>query len=136
MKRLIVFLSVIAFTQFASAQTTDTALKKQVLELIQKTGATAQVDVAKRQILAMVPKEKQAAFLVEFDASLPALYDKIADVYLEVYTKEDIQAMNTFYDSPVGKKINANAGVVAEKSQGAAAGWAQSLQSLVMKYMN
>ena len=112
----------------------DDAFKKDVLKVIEASGAANQMKTAKNQILQMVPKEKQAAFIVEFDATLPALYDKLAVVYMETYTKEDIKAMLAFYESPVGKKINEKAGDLFEKTQKAGQDWGQGLQGMMMKY--
>lgn len=125
-----------AFTQLTFAQAKDTELKKQTIEVIKASGSATMSAIVKQQILPMIAPDKQAAFLVEFESTLPALYDKMADVYLEVYNKEDIAAMKAFYDSPIGKKITANSGTITEKSQAASMKWAEGLQSIMMKYMN
>jgi hypothetical protein len=91
--------------------------------------------MAKNQILKAIPAEKQAAFLIEFDAAMPALYDKLAAIYMETYTKDDVKQMIAFYESPVGKKITAKAGEIAEKSMVAGQEWGQGLQAMMMKYM-
>ncbi len=129
-------LFVIAFamaTQFGFAQ--DDAYKKDVMKVIELNGSAAQMKMAKDQILKMIPAEKQAAFLVEFDASLPSLYDKLVKVYNEVYTKDDIKAILAFYETPIGKKMTAKSGEIAEKSQAAGQEWGMGLQAMMMKYM-
>ncbi|NUY82616.1 DUF2059 domain-containing protein [Flavobacterium sp. MAH-1] len=136
MKKVLFTIAFIASVQFASAQTNDAAFRKDVLKVIQVSGATSQFDAAKKQVMAMVPAEKQAAFAIEFDATLPALYDKIVDIYIQTYTKEDLKAMLAFYDSPVGKKMAANAAPIMEKSMAAGKEWGQGLQTILMKYMN
>ncbi len=133
MRKLLLTFALILTANAALAQ--DEAFKKDILKVIEVSGSAAQMKLAKDQILKMIPEDKQAAFLVEFDASMPALYDKLAAVYAETYTKEDIKAMLAFYESPVGKKINAKAGELAEKSQAASMEWAQGLQGMMMKYM-
>ena len=133
MKKVLLSLALIFTAHIAVAQ--DEAFKKEILKLIQNNGSVAQMDLAKNQILTMTPEDKHAAFLIEFDATMPALYDKLAAVYAEVYTIDDVKAMIAFYESPIGKKINAKAGEVAEKSQAASMEWAQGLQGMVMKYM-
>jgi hypothetical protein len=104
MKKLIVAVAFAFVTHVGFAQ--DEAFKKDVLRVIEMSGAANQMKSAKNQILQMVPKEKQAAFIIEFDSTLPSLYDKLAVIYMEEYSKEDIKAMIAFYESPVGKKIN------------------------------
>ena len=129
-------LFVIAFafvTQFSIAQ--DDAYKKDVMKVIELNGSAAQMKMAKDQILKMIPAEKQAAFLVEFDASLPSLYDKLVKVYNDVYTKEDIKAILAFYETPIGKKMTAKSAELAEKSQAAGQEWGMGLQAMMMKYM-
>lgn len=113
----------------------DEALKKDVMRLIEANGSNAQMKMAKDQILKMIPAEKHSAFIVEFDATLPSLYDKLAKVYMDTYTKDDIKAMLAFYDTPVGKKMQSKNAEIMEKSQTAAQEWGQGLQGMMMKYM-
>lgn len=133
MKKVFFALMFAGMAQFASAQ--DATLKNDVMKVIQASGADSQMKMAKEQILKMIPQAKQAEFLKEFDATLPVLYDKMAKVYLEVYTKEDIKAMLAYYESPVGKKIASKSTEITEKSLTAAMEWSQSLQEVMMKYM-
>jgi len=133
MKKLIVTFALVLLSQIGFSQ--DEAFKKDVLKVIEMSGAANQMKSAKTQILQMVPKEKQAAFILDFDATMPALYDKIAAIYMETYTKEDIKAMMAFYDSPVGRKINEKAGNILEKTQAAGKEWGEELQGLMTKYM-
>ena len=133
MKKLIVTFALVLLAQVGFSQ--DEAFKKDVLKVIEMSGAANQMKSAKTQILQMVPKEKQAAFILDFDATMPALYDKIAAIYMETYSKEDIKAMMAFYDSPVGRKINEKAGNILEKTQAAGKEWSEELQGLMTKYM-
>lgn len=133
MKKLIVTFALVLLAQVGFSQ--DEAFKKDVLKVIEMSGAANQMKSAKTQILQMVPKEKQEAFILDFDATMPALYDKIAAIYMETYTKEDIKAMIAFYDSPVGRKINEKAGNILEKTQAAGKEWSEELQGLMTKYM-
>ena len=133
MKKLIVTFALVLVAQVGFSQ--DDAFKKDVLKVIEMSGSTNAMKAAKDQILKMVPKEKQAAFILEFDATMPALYDKIAVIYMETYTKEDIKAMLAYYESPVGKKINEKAGVLMEKTHAAGKEWGEELQGMMMKYM-
>lgn len=131
-----IFIIAIAFALTANvSMAQDETFKKDVMRVIEMSGSASQMKVAKDQILKMIPAEKQAAFIIEFDASTPALYDKLVKVYTEVYTKEDIKAMIAFYETPVGKKMSEKAGEIAEKSQAAGQEWGQALQPMMMKYM-
>jgi len=133
MRKIFFVLACVLITQISSAQ--DDAFKKDVLRLMEISGSNAAMDIAKNQILNMIPAAKQSAFLVEFNATLPSLYDKIAAVYMEVYTKQDVAEMIKFYETPIGKKMASKAGVITEKSQAAGAEWGASLQPMLMKYM-
>jgi len=93
------------------------------------------VDMADKIFDVMVPKEKQAAFLVEFESTLPALYDKMAGVMMTEYTHDDVKAILKFYETPVGKKMTDKSGVIAEKNLAASQEWAMGLQGMMMKYM-
>lgn len=136
MKKIVLLAAVLAFGQYSFGQEKNEALKKQAVEIIKQTGSASVVAMAKSQILPMIAPEKQAAFLVEFESSLPALYDRIADIYLEIYTKEELAEIQKFYNSPIGKKMTTNTEILTSKSQTASAEWAQGLQAMVMKYMS
>lgn len=133
MKKLFLTIALVLVAQFGMAQ--EDAFKKDVMRLIEVNGSNAQMKMAKDQILKMVPADKQAAFTIEFDSTLPSFYEKMAKVYMETYTKEDVKAMLAFYEGPVGKKMNEKADALAEKTQVAAQEWGQGLQSMMMKYM-
>lgn len=133
MKKLIVTLALVFLTQVGFSQ--DDAFKKDVLKVIEMSGSANAMKAAKDQILKMIPQEKQAAFILEFDASMPALYDKMAVIYMETYSKEEINGMLAYYESPIGKKIIEKVGVVFEKTQVAGKEWGESLQAVMMKYM-
>lgn len=133
MKKLLVAFVFALVSHVGFAQ--EKATREDVYKVIEKSGASGQMNAAKKQILAMIPQDKQAAFLVEFDVVMKKANDKTVDVYLQEYTKEDIKAMLAFYESPVGKKMSEKAEVIATKSQEAMMGLQSEIQTMVMKYM-
>jgi len=133
MKKIILALAFVLTTQFVAAQ--DAAFKADVMKVIKMSGATAQMDSAKKQIMAMVPEAKQAEFSKDFEATMPAFYDKVAAIYMKEYTHADVKEMIKFYESPVGKKIAEKAGILFEQSMLAGQEWGAGLQELMMKYM-
>ena len=148
MKKLILTFGIVLVSQFGFAQTNaakpaaeiaaapvDEAFKKDVLRVVERSGASSQLAAAKKQILGMIPEEKHAAFLVEFDALAGKAVDSTVKTYMEEYTKEDVKAMLAFYDSPVGKKMADKAEVIASKSQEEMMALQGEMQALVMKYM-
>lgn len=133
MKKLVIAVAFTALSQVSFAQ--EKPSKEDVMQVIERSGGGGQLDAAKDQILAMIPKEKQAAFLLEFNAMINKVKDTTAEVYMQEYTKADIKAMLDFYNSPVGKKIGEKSKIIAEKSQEAMVGLQGEVQALVMKYM-
>ena len=133
MKKLLLTIAFVLVAQVGMAQ--DAAYKADAIKVLTLSGSAATMDSAKKQILGMIPEAKQAAFLVEFEASLPSLYDKLADIYMKEYTHADLKEMIKFYETPVGKKIASKAGVIYEQSTKAGQEWGQGLQPMMMKYM-
>ncbi|HEX8268337.1 MAG TPA: DUF2059 domain-containing protein [Flavobacterium sp.] len=133
MKKIILTLVLVLAAQISFAQ--DDAFKKDVYKVIEATGAMASITMYRDQMAASLAADKKEAFQKEFDALLPPLYDKIAVIYMDVYSKDDIKAMLTFYNSPVGKKITAASGDIAKRSMVAGQEIGPQLQALMMKYM-
>ena len=112
----------------------ESNFKSDVLKLISISGADAQINIIKPQILNMISKDNQENFSKEFDASIPSLHDKMAKIYMELYTLEDIKGMIAFYESPIGKKMNEKAGELGQKTMQAGQEWGQGLQGIMAKY--
>ncbi|WNM20057.1 DUF2059 domain-containing protein [Flavobacterium capsici] len=133
MKKLVFAVAFIFACTLSFAQ--DKPSKADVMKVIERSGAQGQMNAAKKQILGMIPSDKQAAFLIEFDAIIAKSQDKTAEVYMEEYTKDDIKAMLAFYESPVGKKMAEKSEKIAEKSQEAMMEIQGELQTMMMKYI-
>lgn len=143
MKKLILTFGIILASQFGIAQTNaakssvavDDAFKNDVVRVVERSSASGQLASAKKQILGMIPEEKHAAFLVEFDALTAKVQESTVKIYMDEYSKEDVKAMLAFYDSPVGKKMAEKAETIATKSQEEMMSLQGEMQALVMKYM-
>lgn len=133
MKKIILTIALVFVAQLGMAQ--DDAYKKDIMKVIERGDFGSQLKMVKTQISKQIPAEKQAAFLIEFDASLNSLYEKLAPSYMETYTKEDVKAILAFYDSAIGKKMAAKAGELNEKAEVAGKEWGEGLQGMMMKYM-
>jgi len=129
-----VFLSIAFFliAQMSIAQ--DTNFKADVVKLISISGADGAMKVAKLQILNLIPQANKENFSKEFDASLPSMYDKMANIYMEIYTPEDIKGMIVFYESSVGKKMSEKSGELTKKTMQAGQEWSNELQVIMGKY--
>ena len=132
MKKLILIITIVLISQFGNAQD---LFKTDAIKVLKVSGSAAQMELAKEQILANIAEDKKADFAKEFDASLPALYDKMAKVYMETFTHEEIKQMLKFYDSPIGKKISEKAAELTKKNMAAGQEWGMELQGIMMKYM-
>lgn len=132
MKKILLSISLLLIAQITIAQ--DASFKTDVLKLISISGADSQIKMVKPQVLNMVPESKKENFSKEFDASIPSLLDKMANVYMEIYTPADIKEMIVFYESPVGKKMNEKAAELVQKSMQAGQEWSQELQGIIAKY--
>ena len=132
MKKLLFAVVFALMYQFGFAQ--DKASKEEVAAVIEKSGASGQINSVKKQVLSMIPLEKQAAFVVEFDILMKKVNDAMVEIYMQEYSKEDIKAMLAFYNSPVGKKMAEKAEIIASKSQESMVGLQGEIQALLMKY--
>jgi hypothetical protein len=83
----------------------------------------------------MIPADKQAEFIKEFDATVPAYMDAVEAFYTTEYTHDEVKQMIKFYETPVGKKLTAKAGLMMEKTVEAGQKWSMALQGIMMKYM-
>lgn len=132
MKKL---LFVFAFAFVSQLGFSQDAFKTDVTKVIEMSGSNATMDAAKAQVLAMVPTEKQAEFIKEFDLIIKSITEQQVKNFMEVYTHDDIKAMIKFYESPVGKKMQEKAPILAEKAMAMQQANMMQIQSLVMKYM-
>jgi hypothetical protein len=119
----------------ANCVTAQDSFKADALKVIEISGAAGPMQMAKEQIMQNIPEAKKTEFSKEFDASLPSLYEKLAVIYMETYTQDEIKEMLKFYNSPLGKKISSSTGELYKKSTAAGQEWGTGLQSMMMKYM-
>ena len=132
MKKL---LFVFAFALVSQLGFSQEDFKADVMKVIEMSGSNATMDAAKAQVLAMVPSDKQAEFIKEFDVIINSITEQQAKNFMEVYTHDDIKAMMKFYESPVGKKMQEKAPILAEKAMAMQQANMMQIQGLVMKYM-
>jgi len=132
MKKVVLSFAFLLVAQIIIAQ--DVSFKSDVLKLISISGSDGAMKAAKLQIMNMVPEGKKEDFSKEFDSSLPSLHNKMADIYMETYTHEDIKGMIAFYESPVGKKMSDKSGEISNKTMKAGQEWSKELIGLMAKY--
>ena len=133
MKKLLLAFVFVLVSQIGFAQ--ENASKEDVSEIIEKSGNSGQMSAARTQMLTMIPQDKHAAFLVDFDILMKKVNDATVEIYMQEYSKEDIKAMLAFYNSPVGKKMAEKSEKIANKSQESMASLQGEIQALMMKYV-
>ncbi len=133
MKKLFTILAVVVAVQFGTAQ--NDTFKQDAIKVIEKSGAGAQFGMVLDQIKTMVPEDKHEELTKDFNATLPSLYSKIAEVYMEEFSHDDIKKILSFYESEVGKKLGSKQGDLMEKAMVAGEQWGMDLQMIMMKYM-
>jgi hypothetical protein len=134
MKKLFLAVAFMLVAQMGTAQATD-AFKADIKKFLEISGANAMINVAKKQVMAMVPAEKQAEFGKEFEASLAPVIKFQEDFYLKEYTHDDIKQMIKYYESPIGKKFVQKSAQLTEETGPVIQEWSAGLQSILMKYM-
>lgn len=132
MKKVFFSVLFILAANFAIAQTQ--AFKDDVRKLLVLSGSNAQIEFAKKQVLGMVPADKQTAFIKEFDASLKPVLDAQENFYLTEFNHDEVKQMIKFYESPVGRKMAEKAAKLTETTMPVIQQWSMDLQSLIMKY--
>ena len=130
-----IFIAALFFLVANVAMAQDAAVKADVKKLIQLAGANAQMDLAKKQVLTMIPAAKQEAFLKEFNAILQPMVDKQVNFYIAEFTADEIKQMIKFYESPLGIKMAEKALKQSEASMQDSQEIGGEINSLVMKYM-
>jgi hypothetical protein len=132
MKNLIITIALVVFVHMSLAQ--ESSFKSDILKMITLSGSDSQLNMAKSQFLKTIPKANQAAFSDIYESTINGFYDKMVKIYMGTYTHDDIKGMIAFYESPLGKKMNQNAGVINEKLMWAAKEWAEGLKEISTKY--
>lgn len=137
MKKLFIAVAIIFVSHIGYSQTADDGLKKDVLKLLDvEEGGTQEIDKMMGEFLDKIPKEKQAAFVVEFKEFVTSLKNKLADIYVKEFTADELKEYIAFYESPFWKKLSDKKGVLAEKSKEVKKDMIQEMIPLMMKYMD
>jgi len=132
MKKILFTALLIGFVQFAQAQQPSVAEIKEVMVL---SGVNEQYDVALEQVLGLIPEAKQTDFKKDFQSILDRNTEKMAEIWMKYYTKEDIAELKKFYNSPVGKKMKVNNAKITREALANQQELMMEMQQAVTKYM-
>ena len=130
MKKVVVLIAL--FVGFAGFSQND-GYKSDALKLV-KMQSEGQFEVMLEPFKEMVPDEKQEAFMKEVKATMPDLYDQLAEVYMETYSQKEISEILEFYESPIGQKVVEKTPEITQKSMTIGQTWGMSLRPLLAKY--
>lgn len=129
----IIFILVILVSAGTYAQ--DDVFKSDALKLMELTSRPVFNDFI-NQGREMVPEGKKDAFVSEAEASVNDLLVKIADVYMQEFTHEEIKDMISFYETPTGKKMAEKSVAVTMKTMQLSQTWFMALQQMAQKHSN
>ncbi|MDX1543025.1 MAG: DUF2059 domain-containing protein [Christiangramia sp.] len=132
MKKL-VCLFVIAFIGLNLIAQESNSFEQKSIKLIKMT-AGQQFEVMTDPLVQMVPAENQGAFKKELTESTQDLYSRMAKIYMESFTEEELDKILDFYATPVGKKLVAETPSLTRKGMELGQAWGMELQPLIAKY--
>ena len=132
MKKL-VCLFVIAFIGLNLTAQESNSFEQKSIKLIKMT-AGQQFEVMTDPLVQMVPAENQGAFKKELTESTQDLYSRMAKIYMESFTEEELDKILDFYATPVGKKLVAETPSLTRKGMELGQAWGMELQPLIAKY--
>lgn len=124
------FFLVMGFTAFSQQ---EDSFEAKSIKLIKMT-AGQQFDIMTEPLLNMVPEENREAFKNELARSTNELYKKMAAVYTESFTEEEIDKILAFYNTAVGKKMVEITPELTKKGMEIGQAWGMELQPLIAKY--
>jgi len=104
------------------------------VEFLKLTGASVGFDQAVMQIGAIVSAENKEAYAKEAATSVDGLYTKMAAMYMEEFTHDEIKELLKFYNSDLGKKMASKQMMLVQKGMSLGQNWGMELQQIAQKY--
>ncbi|MDO7172175.1 DUF2059 domain-containing protein [Mariniflexile sp. AS56] len=108
--------------------------KTETIEFIKLTGAGAAFDGAIAQIGFQVTEANKEAYTKEAMATLDGLYGKIADLYMEEFTQNEIKELVDFYHTDLGKKLAKKQLGLTQKAMTFGQSWGMEVSQIAQKY--
>lgn len=128
-------LLVCLFMFAVASQAQDNAdFKNETVEFIKITGAASAFENAIAQIGAGVSEENKEAYTKEANGTLVGLYDKMAELYMEEFTQEEISELVAFYNTDLGKKLAEKQLGLTQKAMMFGQSWGMEVSAIAQKY--
>lgn len=112
----------------------NTAFKKETVEFIKISGAGDAFESAITQFGKMVSPENKGIYTTEANATLSGLYNKMAELYMQDFTNNEIKELAKFYKTPLGKKLANKQLGLTQNMMGIGQSWAIEVQEIAQKY--
>lgn len=137
-----IFVLSLFFIPFADAQT-DPAYEKALQKMFMLNGSEETYKAAIQQSLNMFKgqfPEDQSNFMKEFEvellnSSFNDLLEMLTPVYAKYLTLEDIEAINKFYETPVGKKFAEQTPFITQESMQIGQEWGMKIMERIQEKM-
>lgn len=108
MKKLLLLLLLISTGMNAQ----DQAFKDDVQKLIKAIGIPERIDAMREYQRMWTKPEEEAEYMPVFETTVPEFLQNVEEYYLKKYTHEEVKELLAFYNSPLGKKVTANAAAI------------------------
>jgi hypothetical protein len=131
-KILFVCLFIVAVAQIQAQD--NSTFKSETIEFIKVTGAAAAFENAIDQIGAGVTMENREAYTKEANGTLDGLYSKMAELYMEEFTQDEIKELVEFYNTDLGKKLAEKQLGLTQKAMMFGQSWGMEVQTIAQKY--
>ncbi|WP_339711041.1 DUF2059 domain-containing protein [uncultured Kriegella sp.] len=112
----------------------DAAFKKQTIEFLKLTGTGAAFENAIGQIGATVPELNRVAYTEEANKTLDGLYAKMADLYMNEFTPDEIKELVAFYKTDLGKKVSSKQMALSQQAMILGQTWGGEIQQIALKH--
>ena len=132
MKKLVCLL-LIAFSGVSLSAQESNSFEQKTINLIKLT-AGQQFEIMTEPLVNMVPEHNREAFKKDLTESTNGLYSKMANIYMESFTEEEVDKILEFYATPVGKKLVKVTPELTKKGMELGQAWGMELQPLIAKY--
>lgn len=107
-----IFLLLIFTTSGLHAQ--DMLFKEDVQKLMKVMGVPERIDAMREYERMWTKPEKEAEYMPMFESTIPDFLQNVETYYINKYTHDEVKELLQFYNSPLGKKVTANAAALNE----------------------
>jgi uncharacterized protein len=130
-KILLVCMFIVAITTNAQD---SSDFKNETIEFLKLTGAGTAFENAIAQIGAGVSEENKEAYTNEANGTLDGLYEKMAELYMEEFTQDEIKELVAFYNTDLGKKLAEKQLALTQKAMMFGQSWGMEVSGIAQKY--